>query len=194
MNQGSRYDNIAAGFANLRDSFNTEKKYLDILISHLEVGANILDVGCGSGYPAASYLNDAGFKVTGLDASAELLKIAKNKFPEIRFMYGDVRTISFKQKFKAIVEWWCLFHLPKQDHAKMIKRFANWLNVGGALQLTTGTKKFEGTNNNMLNQELSFYSIDANDYEKLLKENNFKILLKEEDQPEHLEWIAKIEL
>ena len=33
-NQGKSYDIIAEGFANMRDSFNTEQKYLDALINY----------------------------------------------------------------------------------------------------------------------------------------------------------------
>jgi ubiquinone/menaquinone biosynthesis C-methylase UbiE len=55
-NQGKSYDTIAAGFAQMRDSFNTEQKYLDALIEHLPKKSHILDIGCGSGFPIATYL------------------------------------------------------------------------------------------------------------------------------------------
>ena len=118
--EGKKYDLIASGFAKMRDSFNTEQKYIDLLIDHLKPNANILDVGCGSGFPIASYLIERGFQVTGVDSSKELLKIAEKKCPLMRTILGDIRSITINQKFDAIVEWWCLFHLPKEDHAKMI--------------------------------------------------------------------------
>ena len=31
-NEGKKYDLIASGFADLRNSFNTEKKYLDLSV------------------------------------------------------------------------------------------------------------------------------------------------------------------
>jgi hypothetical protein len=34
-NQGKSYDNIAEGFAKIRDYFNTEQKYLDALINYI---------------------------------------------------------------------------------------------------------------------------------------------------------------
>ena len=36
-NQGKFYDNIAEGFAKMRDSFNTEQKYLDALINYIQL-------------------------------------------------------------------------------------------------------------------------------------------------------------
>ena len=48
-------------------------------------------------------------------------------------------------------------------------------------------------NYRMLNQELAFYSLDPQLYEKYLRENDFKILLRENDQEQHLVWIAQYE-
>lgn len=78
-NQGKRYDCIATSFANMRTEFYKEQKYLDALIHYLKPKAHILDVGCGSGYPIASYLIEKGFQVTGIDGSKKLLEIAKEK-------------------------------------------------------------------------------------------------------------------
>jgi 2-polyprenyl-3-methyl-5-hydroxy-6-metoxy-1,4-benzoquinol methylase len=190
-NQGKRYDAIASGFAEMRDSFAAEKKYLDLFMEYLSPKASILDVGCGSGYPIASYLIENGFQVTGVDGSKELLKIAKTKCPLMRSLYGDVRNIDIQEKFDGIIEWWCLFHLPKIDHTKMITRFAHWLKPNGILEFTTGDSEYESSDSNMLNQELSFFSLNPSEYETCLRKNGFKILLRENDQETHLVWIAK---
>lgn len=134
-NEGQKYDLVASGFAAMRDSFSTEKKYVDLFSDYLQPKSTILDVGCGSGYPIASYLIKKGFDVTGLDASKELLKIAEVKCPSMKSIYGDMRTILVKDKYDAIIEWWCLFHLPKQDHEKMITRFAGWLKKKGGVRV-----------------------------------------------------------
>lgn len=188
--QGKSYDAIATGFAQMRDSFNTEKKYLDELIQRIPRKSHILDVGCGSGFPIASYLLEQGFRVTGIDGSQELLNIAKNKCPKMRRLLGDVRDIVLNETFDAIVEWWCLFHVPKPDHEKMISRFCDWLKPGGILEFTSGDSEYEATDNTMLNQELHFYSLAPREYERILKKYGFDLLLKESDQENHLVWIA----
>jgi 2-polyprenyl-3-methyl-5-hydroxy-6-metoxy-1,4-benzoquinol methylase len=163
------------------------------MIDKLPANASILDVGCGSGFPIASYLINKGFQVTGVDSSKELLKIAEQKCPGIKTIFGDVRSVNITQQFDAVIEWWCLFHIPKEDHAKMIARFSSWLKKGGILEFTTGDSEYQVRDSNMLNQELNFYSLDPNAYEKYLSDNNFKLLLRESDQETHLVWIAQKE-
>ncbi len=110
-NQGQRYDRIAQGFADMRDQFSTEQKYIDQLISYLQPGASILDVGCGSGYPIAAYLLEKGFDVTGVDGSKELLKIAQTRHPKLKCLFGDVRKGMLIMK-KAVMTCWiksCIF-------------------------------------------------------------------------------------
>ena len=192
-NQGKIYDLIATEFANMRDSFYLEQKYLDLLLSYLQPNAHILDIGCGSGYPIATYLIEQGFKVTGVDGSKELLTIANQKCPGMHTVLGDIRTVKLNNKFDALLEWWCLFHIPKEDHEKMITRFAKWIKPGGILEFTTGDEDYEHKSSDMLNQELAFYSLEPKLYEKHLKENGFKILLREHDQEHHLVWIAQYE-
>ena len=192
-NQGKKYDLIATEFANMRESFYLEQKYLDLLMSYLEPNAHILDIGCGSGHPIAAYLIEQGFQVTGIDGSKELLNIAKIKCPALHTIYGDIRTVTLNQKYDALLEWWCLFHIPKQDHANMISRFATWIKPGGFLEFTTGDEEYDHKSSDMLNQELSFYSLAPQLYEKHLKENGFKILLRENDQEHHMVWVAQYE-
>lgn len=78
-----------------------------------------------------------------------------------------------------------------EDHGKMIARFSSWLKKGGILEFTTGINEYHARDSTMLNCELNFYSLDPNAYEKYLTDNNFKLILRESDQDQHLVWIAK---
>lgn len=190
-NQGKCYDHIAADFAKMRTVFYKEQKYLDELMTYLQPKAHILDVGCGSGHPIASYFIEKGFQVTGIDGSKKLLKIAKEKNPLMEVIYGDVRTIQLIQQYDAIVEWWCLFHVPTSFHETMIVQFSRWIKKDGIVEFTTGDRAYEDTSSDMLNQPLSFYSLDPIVYEQYLQKYGFKILLRESDQPGHLVWIVQ---
>ncbi|MCX6925054.1 MAG: class I SAM-dependent methyltransferase [Verrucomicrobia bacterium] len=57
-------------------------------------GVRLLDAGCGAG--GASVLAAAlGSEVTGLDASAALLAIARERLPQSRFVHGDLEQLPF---------------------------------------------------------------------------------------------------
>lgn len=47
--------------------------------------STVLDLGCGNG-ALSKVLQEKGFQVIGLDASKELLDIARKNNPEIRFI------------------------------------------------------------------------------------------------------------
>ncbi len=63
---------------------------------------SILEVGCGCGHRGKLFINK-GYDYVGLDISEAMLGIARRKYPEIRFVQGDVRKLSLKQKFDAII-------------------------------------------------------------------------------------------
>jgi SAM-dependent methyltransferase len=50
---------------------------------------HVLDVGCGAG-PLAAALAIAGFEVTGIDASAQLIAMARSAVPRARFIEGSI--------------------------------------------------------------------------------------------------------
>jgi len=57
-------------------------------------GMKVLDLACGDGIDAEHY-RDLGGEVIGLDASEELIKIAKEKYPEVSFICGVAEKLPF---------------------------------------------------------------------------------------------------
>lgn len=58
----------------------------EVVNPHLS-GAHVLDLGCGDGIDSG-YFAKQGAKVVGVDASSELIKIAKSEYPHIQFDVG----------------------------------------------------------------------------------------------------------
>lgn len=56
----------------------------------IQEGIHVLDVACGTGVLFPDYLNRNVASVTGIDISPEMAKIAKNKFPGVKVICGDV--------------------------------------------------------------------------------------------------------
>lgn len=118
QNQGKKYNLIADEFDKDRNKSLREKKYLDSMISFLSPNDHVLDIGCGMGEPIAKYFIEKGFHITGIDASSVLLEMAKNRFPHMDWLLGDMRTIEIKNKFQAVIGYDSFFHLPVADQIK----------------------------------------------------------------------------
>src|SRR2546427_11939030 len=74
---------------------------LDRLLLHeLPAGARLLDVCCGAGHLAA-LLSARGFRVTGLDGSAEMTRRARANAPGVLFLVDDARAFSLLGPFEA---------------------------------------------------------------------------------------------
>jgi SAM-dependent methyltransferase len=85
--------------------------------------SKVLEVGCGNG----DLLNSVnpGYGV-GLDISEELIKIARNKYPNYKFIVSDAENIEFGEKFDyVIVSDLIGFLLDIQNALKNIKKVCN---------------------------------------------------------------------
>lgn len=96
-------------------------------------GTSWLDVACGTGRHL-EYLRRRHACV-GVDASPEMLRIARQRLPGIRFVRGDMRTFDLREKFDVVS---CLFsavgHLrTERDLAKSFANFARHLRPGGVV-------------------------------------------------------------
>ncbi|MEJ9149508.1 class I SAM-dependent methyltransferase [Bacillus smithii] len=71
----------------------SRKEILPFLQSALPIGKKICDLGCGDGY-AALKLAEAGYLVTGIDLSEQMISIAKSyQHPNVRFLVGDLSNV-----------------------------------------------------------------------------------------------------
>lgn len=189
---GDKYDSIARRFAESREKNLLEKKYLDLLIKDLPAQAHILDVGCGTGEPIMSYLSsEQHFVVVGLDASKQLLKMAEKKFPDAKFIHGDMRIVHIQEKFNAIVAWDSFTYLPKEDQKYIFPRLAAWLTHRGKVLFTTGDSDNELRDIEVMGEKFSYFSLSPGNYTKLLKAAGFEILMCEKDLENRMVWLAE---
>lgn len=86
------YDSIAKQYQEAygeADEFDL--KYVDRFVRLIN-GHRVLDLGCGIGTTVA-YLSHKGFDVIGIDNSKEMLNVARNYHPQIRFEQMDILQI-----------------------------------------------------------------------------------------------------
>lgn len=128
------YDQIAEGYE--RKRHHAVYPELGWLTARLPAGAMVLDIGCGSGVPIARQLA-AQYQVTGVDLSAVQIRRAQHNVPNGIFLHSDIMALSLPAaSFDAVVAFYAIFHLPREEHQHLFERIATWLKPGGYLLAT----------------------------------------------------------
>lgn len=122
------YDDLVGG-----KDYRAEARLLESLARRLvrSGGRAWLDVACGTGRHLKS-LQDR-YSVSGVDLSAEMLRIARRRLPGIRLTLADMRNFRLRERFDVIS---CLYsaigHLKSErDLAATFANFAHHLKPGG---------------------------------------------------------------
>jgi ubiquinone/menaquinone biosynthesis C-methylase UbiE len=137
-----------AGWARVADKYDTTwasstRQFIPPLLDAAKVSGtmSILDVGCGPGYASAA-AHERGATPTGLDFSAEMIAIARQKFPQIEFRQGDAQNLPFPDgTFDRVVANFALLHLANPERA--MNEAARVLKSGGRFAFTTWAKVSE---------------------------------------------------
>lgn len=97
--------------------------------------ANILDVGCGTGSHCAA-LKEKGFKVQGMDKSADMVNRARLNYDGVKFAQGDATTpMQFEHgRFSHVLcMYFTIYYI--QNKQQFFENCYSWLRPGGYLIL-----------------------------------------------------------
>lgn len=150
-----------------------EKKYMEWALAHLSAGDELLDLGCGSGFPIADFFLRNGIKVTGVDAASAMIKVVSEHYPAGKWQVADMRKLSLGRKFSAIIAWDSFFHLTFSEQEKMFPLFREHLLVKGILVFTSGPERGEAIGD-MNGNPLFHASLAPEEYRRLLEANGLE--------------------
>jgi ubiquinone/menaquinone biosynthesis C-methylase UbiE len=136
-------------------------KHLQELIATLPSTSRILELGCGAGIPTVQLLSESEkvFEVIGVDISFAQIELGKKHVPKATFIQGDMLTIDFEEEsFDAVLAFYSIFHLPKEEQGMMIRRIVGWLKKGGKLLVNFGTDEGDKVREGWFKPEVSMFS------------------------------------
>ena len=132
----SLFDDLDKFWAEIADARSTEKE-VEFIETVLKKRGLILDLCCGTGRHLIP-LRKKGWNVIGIDVSANLLRIAKERMIEKGFRFplvrGEMRYLPFRSEtFASVINMFTSFgYLPSEkEDAKSLKEVARMLGHAG---------------------------------------------------------------
>ncbi|MEO5976924.1 MAG: class I SAM-dependent methyltransferase [Chryseolinea sp.] len=135
---GLQYDKIAQWWHDKHNASDYGLKQIERAITYCGSVGTALDVGCGSGGRIIRKLTDAGYLVTGVDASAKMIQLAQENHPTLEFHTADICDWKSDRKYNLIVAWDSIFHLPLKMHEPVVLKLCDMLAINGVLIYTFG--------------------------------------------------------
>ena len=144
------YDRIAGLYArNRADSARREgndgrwhEPLEAAFLAGLPVGAQLADLGCGTGADSARF-TEAGYHVVGIDLSYGMLELASKPMPGL---VGQGMLQSLPLRDACMDAIWCsaaLLHVPEQATTTVLREFHRVLRLGGRVALVTAVGEGE---------------------------------------------------
>ena len=143
------YDNVVDEYI---EYFNTKnlnggvqfQKEIDYIVSNLEDGSKILDMGTAIGdYPRfLTEKCDKNFNVIGIDSSNNMLDKARINAPKASFEVMDIRNLKFEPNtFDAVICFAILTYVDDDNCIKVLDNVDNILKSGGLLAINVLEQK-----------------------------------------------------
>jgi trans-aconitate methyltransferase len=190
------YERHARDFDRDRGRSLQEKTWLDRFLGFLKSPATVLDIGCGTGEPIATYLTESGCSVVGIDSSPSMIEMFRGRLPLAECFVADMRTLQLDRRFEGILAWDSFFHLSMDDQRAMFPRFAAHSHPGAPLMFTGGPREGEAIGS-YCGEPLYHASLDPAEYERLLRSNGFDVrahIAEDPDCGHHTVWLATFDL
>lgn len=100
-------------------------------------GAVLLDLGCGNGSLTAEFAA-CGFNTVGMDASAEMLALAREAHPELAFIEGNATSFVLDEPVDVVFSNAVLHWIDAKDQSAALACISRALKLGGEFVFEMG--------------------------------------------------------
>ena len=156
------YDIIASHFSETRKYPWPEMK---AAATFLKEEMNVLDIGCGNGRFLEAVPKDLDIDYTGTDLSEQMIKCAKDRYPNHNFKQENLLDLDEINKYDLIVSFAMFHHLPNEvDRLNALEKISKALKKNGQFICTVWNlwslkrKKylFQALKSNLFNTKKSY--------------------------------------
>lgn len=116
----------------------------------------VLDLGCGNGVLTRK-IADMGAEVIGIDASADMIAMARRQHPGLNFKVEDALNFSLQEPVDAIFSNAVFHWIEEQD--RLVQRIVQALKIGGQLVCEFGGKGCVKTIHDALQKAFAFRNL-----------------------------------
>ena len=175
----SAYEKHARAFLSARDRTTTGTDVVERWARSISPGTEVLEIGCGGGFPVTRVLVDAGLKLWAVDSSPTLLSEFRARFPDVPVECARVSACSyFGRRFGAVISIGLVFLLNAEEQAALLRRAAELIVPGGRLLFTAPLEKGKWADTTTGHE---CRSLGREQYESILAEAGFRVVARYED-------------
>ena len=172
-----KYDKIAREYAE-KTAKSGSPNDIQKFLGYLPKLPKILDIGCSAGRDCETF-RDLGSSIIGVDLSAALVNLAREKHPEIEFIHADARQLPLPDAdFDGVWAHGLIHEMNHSDMVVAIQEMKRVLKPGGILYIRTkmgeGTEKSKDMMSSGEEREVSYLLVE--DVETMLSRIGFKKL------------------
>jgi SAM-dependent methyltransferase len=135
-----------------------DRIWIEAFVKEIAGGNTVLDLGCGGGEPVARFLVERGLHVTGIDASPQMIAMARDRMPDQEWVVADMRVLALNRRFAGILAWDSYFHLSHESQRTMFDVFDAHAADYAVLLFNTGPGHGEGASTFTFKDELLYHA------------------------------------
>lgn len=177
VKQGYEKGDYEGDYRESRDLQDKEKQFFQDIFDRIPENGKVLDLGCGTGLPFDRYFVENGCNLTGVDIAENHVKMAQENIPEAEFIQGGFFDQDFEENsFDAIVSFYAIFHIPREEHRELFEKINYWVKDDGVILVTMGPEEMEDFEGEIGGEKMFWSSYSPQENKELVEEAGFNIL------------------
>ncbi|MEM7113725.1 MAG: class I SAM-dependent methyltransferase [Chloroflexota bacterium] len=173
------YDQIAETYREWSSQVRREEreKYTAVILDSFPAGADLLELGCGPAHLSTKVLAEK-FTVTGIDISEKHIEMAKTAVSHATFLHADIAALDLPAaSFDAVVAFYTMTHLPREEQRDLLPKIADWLRPGGLFVANFGMEAMSAAiDEDWLGARMYWSSYDRDTNEQMVREAGLEIV------------------